>query len=103
MVTPLANMDPMRVEALIALLTDHSARMDERDDAAIDLGGSDDPRVIAALLQVGANAKENETILASIGESLAQLAIHSGRFDPSWPDRLAPAAVNELLSSIRAE
>jgi hypothetical protein len=97
------SMDPIRLDALIALLTDRSARIDERDDAAIDLGSSDDPRAIAALLEIGADRSEIDTVLASCGESLAQIAIRSGRLSRVWIASLAPAAANELVSTIRAE
>jgi hypothetical protein len=91
------------LEAVIALLADRSARIDERDDAAIDLGSSDDPRAIAVLLEIGADRSENETVVAPCGESLGQIAIRSGRFNSEWLTTLAPAAVNELVGSIRAE
>jgi hypothetical protein len=98
-----STMDSSRLDALIALVLDHSARIDERDDAAIDLGNADDPRAVAALLQVGADRGENETILASCGESLAQIAIRGGRFDRVWLELLTPIAVNEFVESVRAE
>jgi hypothetical protein len=96
-------MDANQLDALIALLQDRSARVDERDDAAIDLGSTDDPRAASALFQVGSRPDENETVLASCGESLAQIAIRTGHFDPAWPDQLAPSAARELLGTVRAE
>lgn len=96
-------MDQSRIDNLIEILRDKSARIDERDDAAIDLGFSDDPRVIDALLEVGSQIGDEEMVVASCGESVAQIAIRTGRFERSWREILAPAAARELIDGVRAE
>jgi hypothetical protein len=93
---------PDRVALLVALLHDRSARIDERDDAAIDLGESDDDTALAALLYLGAQSDDDEMVLGSIGESIAHIAARRGKFELSWLAQLAPPAVDELIGSLRA-
>jgi hypothetical protein len=95
-------MDRSRIDQLIEILCDKSARIDERDDAAMDLGSSDDTRVIDVLLEVGSKTDDVEMVVASCGESLAQIANRTGRFERSWPDLLAKSARHELIEGIRA-
>ena len=96
------GMEPQDTAALIAILRDRSARVDERDDAAIDLGRSDDDRVLAALLEIAARSDDDHMVLSSVGESIAQIAIRRGNFESSWLTLLAPPAVDELIASLRA-
>jgi hypothetical protein len=91
------------LDALVALLRNRAARIDERDDAAIDLGQSDDPAALTALLEVGSNPGEDETVVGSCGESIADIAIRRGSLDESWLGRLAPAALRELRSRLQGE
>ncbi len=93
--------DPRTVQLLIELLRDHTARIDERDDAAIDLGGSDDPKALAALLEVASHADDDEMVIGSCGESIAQIAVRTGRFEPSSLDGLAAPALREVLGWLR--
>jgi hypothetical protein len=94
--------EPQDTAALIQILRDRSARIDERDDAAIDLGRSDDDGALAALLEIGAQSDDDEMVLGSIGESIAHIAIRTGKFESSWLARLSPLAVDELVASLRA-
>jgi len=91
-----------RIALLIAILRDRSARVDERDDAAIDLGKSDDERALAALLEAGSKSNDNEMVLGSIGESLAHIASRTGKYESSWLALLSPPVVEELIASLRA-
>lgn len=95
-------MDADRVTLLIQLLMDRSARLDERDDAAIDLGDSDDPRVIDALLEVGSDPNENDGISAKCGESLAHIASRGGENAKQWLSLLAKPAATEFRASLNA-
>jgi hypothetical protein len=88
---------------LINLLRDKTARIDERDDAAIDLGTSDDPKALDALLEVACDPTENEMIVGSSGESIADIVVRNGRFDLTWLDGFAPAAKRELRARLAAE
>jgi hypothetical protein len=95
--------EEVNVSALIAILLDHSARIDERDDAAMYLGKSDDEAALTALLQVSSDTAEDESVVASSGESLAQIIVRTGRLDPRWIRRLAPAALNEVIPWVTRE
>jgi hypothetical protein len=85
------------------LFRSHSARIDERDDAAMYLAKSDDAAAFAALFQVASDTADNELVVASSGESLAQIIVRTGRLDPSWIDQLAPAALNEVIPWVTRE
>jgi hypothetical protein len=94
--------EPQDTMALIQILRDRSARVDERDDAAIDLGRSDDDAALAALLEIGAQSDDDHMVLGSVGESIAQIAIRRRTFESSWLGLLAPPTVDELVASLRA-
>jgi hypothetical protein len=84
-----------RVTQLIDVLLDESADIAERDDAAIDLGEYDDDRALAALAQV-AVMTDSEILASSCGESLAQMWIRKGSFDPQTVHSLHGPAKREL-------
>ncbi len=79
-------MDEAKVEPLIELLFDRSARLDERDDAGQYLGESDSPTAVAALRRMAASAEEDELLAGTAGESLGQILTWNGRPLPSLFD-----------------
>ncbi len=92
---------PMEQPAgLISVLLDPGATLAERDDAAMDLSQFDQPETIAALLQVGCDVGESEVVLASAGESLAEILLRNGRTWPGEVDRLAPVARREFDATV---
>jgi hypothetical protein len=91
------------VHALVKILLDHSARIDERDDAAMYLASSDDKAALTALLHVASDPADNELVVASSGESLAQMIVRTGRLDRAWIEQLAPAALNEVIPWVTRE
>ena len=95
--------DEARSQPLIALLFDTTADVSARDDAAIDLGGSDDPLAVEALLRAGGDPAMDEALRGSAGESLGEIAVRTGQFDPSWTARLTRIAQHEFLGLVRAE
>ena len=95
-------MDTDRVTLLVRLLMDRSARLDERDDAAIDLGDSDDARAIDALLEVGSDPNENDGISAKCGESLAHIAARGGENAKQWTALLSKPAAAEFRATLNA-
>jgi hypothetical protein len=95
--------DASRLEPLIALLFDTSARWDERDDAAIDLHASDDNRAVEALLAFASDPANDEELGGTCGESLAEIAIRRGLSVRSWLERLQPLARHEVEAWVRAD
>jgi hypothetical protein len=91
------------VTALVAILLDHTARIDERDDAAAYLAHSDDEASLTALLRVASDPTDDELVVASCGESLAQIFVRSGQLNPAWLHELAPVALNEVIPWVRRE
>lgn len=90
-------------QGLISVLLDPTARVDERDDAAMDLSDYPGPETEAALLQAATNPAEDEMIRASAGESLAWIWIEVGRFDSETFAKLSGVARREAESLVRAK
>ena len=90
-----------KVEGLIDVLIDNTARPDERDDAAMDLGRFNDDRALNALLRVGSNPNEDEMILDSCGDSIGEILVKKGKYDPTFINNLAPVARSALYSFIK--
>jgi len=67
-----------RIEALLRLVVDPTARLDERDDAAMDLAASDDPRARSVLIGIASNSASEYVLAASAGESLGEIATRTG-------------------------
>lgn len=59
--------------ALVDVLTDQSARWDERDDAALDLANHAVPEAIDALSRVADDPREDETLRETCRDSLAEI------------------------------
>jgi len=91
------------VAALAAILQDRTARIDERDDAAMYLGQCDDDAALTALLQIASDPAEHDLVVASCGESLARIFVRSGRLDPAWLHDLTPVALNEVIPWVGRE
>jgi hypothetical protein len=87
---------------LIEVLTDLRADVADRDDAAIDLHGYDEPEVLTALLQVGRNKQDPEVVLESVGESIAEILLRNGHTWWFGVDELAPAAQAEFKARMEA-
>jgi PBS lyase HEAT-like repeat len=66
-----------RVSALVHILLSAAARLDERDDAATDLGQCRSPQAIEALLAVARDPEVDVILAASCGESLAEVAVRN--------------------------
>jgi len=69
------------VNLLIDLLNDPTAREDERDDAALDLGDFDDERVLPALLNFISIKNADELLVQSCLDSIAQILTRRDDFD----------------------
>ncbi|MFJ8132513.1 hypothetical protein [Streptomyces hydrogenans] len=72
-------MDTQHAQNLIKVLLDTKADVGGRDDAAMDLGEVDATEAREALLAVSCDPRTPDTILASAGESLGQIATRTER------------------------
>jgi hypothetical protein len=91
-----------KAEGLIEVLLDKTARLDERDDAAMDLADFDGAKIIAALAIVGSDEAEDDLVLASCGGALAEIWNRRGSVDENVLQRLAPAARDEATRTLAA-
>jgi HEAT repeat protein len=90
-----------KVDRLINVLFDNTAREDQRDDAAMDLGKFDDERALVALLRIASNPNEDETILDSCGTSIGEILTKKEKHNLSLLNNLAPCAKNSAYSFIK--
>ncbi|WP_225802732.1 hypothetical protein [Streptomyces sp. NK15101] len=67
-----------RPAGLISILLDGTARIDERDDAAMDLEAYSGEHVVQALVDVAGSPVEDELVLASAAESLGRIPARDG-------------------------
>lgn len=86
---------------LVDVLLDHDARWDERDDAAMDLGGFDEREAFQALLQVGFDTSEDETLLETVGGALAEIVNRNPERDVVEIAKLAPPALRAFREGLR--
>lgn len=96
-------MDPIgenwaECQRLIDVLVDKSARWDERDDAAMDLADVDEPEALEALLQVGRDEKEDDTLLEAVGEAIAEIVGRHPERRTEAIQGLAPPALKAYRS-----
>ncbi|MEI8366169.1 MAG: hypothetical protein WCF65_07095 [Parachlamydiaceae bacterium] len=89
-----------RVKLLTEILLDVNARIDERDDAGIDLGEYNDDRALNALLTVVLNPSEEPTIMDVCGESVAQIWVKRNQFDAASYEKMHPMARAEAYDYI---
>ena len=83
---------------LISVLLDPNARIDARDDAAMDLSSYSEPEAEDALVRAGSDPTTPEIVLSSCGESLAEIWVRRGQFNRRVLDSLSPAARSEALA-----
>jgi len=92
-----------QVRKLATILMDPTATIAEKDDAAIELGEFDDSEAVAALITATQSKDIAEIVLASIGESIAQIWIRLDNFDPTLFNQLPREAQREAQSFILAK
>jgi hypothetical protein len=81
---------------LIELLLDRDADLASRDDAALDLGGRTDSKVIEALAAIATDDQAPETLQETAGESLAECWLAAGQTPVSTYLRLTKTAKAEV-------
>ena len=92
-----------RTKGLIKVLLDRSASIADRDDAAMDLGDYDDPEVLDALIAIAVNANDEELVLASCGQSIAEIWIRKNIFNVDILEAMSIPAKNEIVGLVRIE
>lgn len=90
-----------RIDLLTEILNDVTAREDERDDAAMDLGDYDDGRALSALLEFISNPKNDEMILDSCYDSIAQILTRRTAFDLNLYQKLDPPTQKSIKTYIK--
>ncbi|MBM9508668.1 hypothetical protein [Actinacidiphila acididurans] len=93
--------DP-RARLLVDILLDTGARADERDDAAGYLGRYPAPAVVDALARIACSTDEDEVLVATAGESIAEIWLALGAVEPRILGSLAPPARAEVDSFLSA-
>lgn len=89
-------------QELVEVLLDPEARPDERDDAAMDLGSSDDQAALDALIKAASDVRVPEMVKASCGESLAEIWLRTNNFDRRAFASLNGVALAEAKALIQA-
>lgn len=88
---------------LFNILFDKNERIDERDDAAIYLGGYPLKEVLEKLIQFASNHKENQIILSSVGESIGEIMVAMDSYDSGSIKNLSSIAKKEALGIIKGK
>lgn len=94
------------VERLVKILLDKDALIEDRDDAAMDLGAFNDDKALNALIQVGTDETEHDIILWSCGASISDIWLKRGSYNRIVLDSLSKKARQEVYidpSSLREE
>ncbi|MFI6964513.1 hypothetical protein [Streptomyces sp. NPDC050255] len=89
---------------LISVLLNRAARVDERDDAAMDLEAYSGEHVVKALIDVTSSPVEDELVLDSAAESLGRILARDGGCPEELLASLRPDAkrmVEEILRASR--
>jgi len=92
--------DSQQPAGLIDVLRDHRARLDERDDAAMDLAAFDTPEALAALVAVATDPNEDAMLLDSCGESVAEIWVRRGKIDEEVLDGMARPAQEVAVATL---
>lgn len=100
---PMKKKQDDAITVLLEVLTDKSASLTDRDDAAINLGQYDEDRVLTTLLEVASDPAEEELVLSSAGESIAQIWLRCRRVDVDKLTGLQPIAKHEAIALLEKE
>ena len=92
-----------RVQLLIDVLLDMTAREDERDDAAMDLGHYKDFRALEALAKIASDPHEENIIVDSCAESFAEICVGLNYFNEGFFRKMIPFAQSIVFEFIIAQ
>ncbi|MFJ6435384.1 hypothetical protein [Streptomyces sp. NPDC091416] len=87
---------------LISVLLNRAARVDERDDAAMDLEAYSGEHVVKALIDVTSSPVEDELVLDSAAESLGRILARDGGCPEELLVSLRPDAKRMVEEMLRA-
>lgn len=88
---------------LISVLLDTNADQAERDDAAMDLASYDHSEAAEALAKVAAMPETPDMVLASCGESLAEIWVRKGAINFEQYEVLRSQAKKEANAYINSK
>ena len=81
-------------QGLISVLSNQTADLDDRIEAAADLGIYNE--ALPVLIEAAQNTAEDEMVAESIGESISNIWMRVGGFDADLVARMHPAAQIEI-------
>ena len=91
-----------RIDLLIKILKDPTAREDERGDAAIDLGVYNDERALEALIIIASDPSEDVVIVDNCAESIGEICLGISQFNENVFKKLVPVAQKIVFVFIMA-
>ena len=89
--------------ALIEILLNNKCRFDERDDAAMDLSEYDEIEAEEALISIAKNKEEPSLLVASAGESLAEIWLRNRKIKIQLIKSLREEASKEIISFLETK
>src|SRR3989339_1677488 len=93
-----------RIQLLIEILLDRTASLDERDDAAMDLGECNDLRALSALVKIASKPSVNDHhILDVCGESIARILVKQNDLRNDFIDELPHKIKEEVLLLVKSK
>lgn len=98
----LINMNE-RINKLIEILFDETARIDEKDDVIMCLGGLGDIRAIEPLIKIGYDDTQDYILKSSAGESIARIMIDLNIYNKAFIENLTVSAKYEAISLLSAK
>lgn len=90
------------IKALIEILFDPEARDDEKDDAIMYLGESNDNTALESLIRFALNNQSKKFLMDTCGESIAKIWVARNNFDPKVFNQLPHITKYEAEAYIKA-
>jgi len=103
----MTNNDRQIIQNLIEVLLDPDARIDEQDDAAIDLREYNDDRALSALIRAAQDPKTDDyLVLDTCGDSIAHIWIKRNYFSKDIYNSLrslARVSIYQYIEQLKPE
>lgn len=91
-----------KMQLLIDILLDKTAREDERSDAAIDLRMYKDERALEALAKVASDPNEDDLIVDNCAESIGEISVEMNYFNEKSFRKMTAFAQKIVFGSIKS-